>query len=660
MSTDLRSLSLRHACPVLVALLLLPCTHAQATNYFVSTTGVDTNPGTLAQPWRTIQKAANTVVAGDIVCLRGNGGIYNERVSLSARDGTAALPIVFKTYPGDPLAIIETTITAAQTGTIALLTIQNCDYITIQNIELRNCKTTGTNAQQKAKLPAGIYIVGDGAGIAIRGCKVHDIWQSCTTLGDFGANGFGIVAYGTSATAIDGLVLDGNEVYNLRTGASESVALNGNVTNFSVTNNTVHDCNNIGIDFIGFEGTNATASLDQARFGVCSGNTVYNIDSKFNPAYGGNFSPGGNDDNRAAPGLYADGGRDIVMERNHVYLCNFAVSVGSENQNKFVTNVIVRNNVLHHCHVGGIVMGGSGTSNGGASNCAFTHNTLYNNDTSGYGGGQISIQNYITSTLIQRNVMATTASFAQYVLKASTTGSFAAGAINWNYYKGPAGGSFEFYYNNVAYTTFSAWKTAASVSKDANSTFTTGSLGWVNNAPTSASPASDFALTSSSALRDIGDSAGAPFTPATGEKDYGGQSRVANTRVDIGADEYLTAWQAWRDTYFALPDGGTNANATDDAENDGASNLLEYSQGMIPTTADPALLPAATPVGANVRFTYRKAASELTYSVEQNTTLPGTWTTLSTTEQTDGLGHYWRESPLSAGARFFRLRVTQP
>jgi hypothetical protein len=37
---------------------------AEGADFFVSTSGVDTNPGTLASPWRTIQKAVNTVVAG--------------------------------------------------------------------------------------------------------------------------------------------------------------------------------------------------------------------------------------------------------------------------------------------------------------------------------------------------------------------------------------------------------------------------------------------------------------------------------------------------------------------------------------------------------------------------------------------------------------------
>src|SRR5579872_2736929 len=46
------------------------------TTYSVSTSGNDNNAGTLNAPWRTIQKAANTVKAGDTVQVRA--GTYNE------------------------------------------------------------------------------------------------------------------------------------------------------------------------------------------------------------------------------------------------------------------------------------------------------------------------------------------------------------------------------------------------------------------------------------------------------------------------------------------------------------------------------------------------------------------------------------------------------
>jgi len=42
-----------------------------ATEYYVATTGSDSNAGTQAAPFATLQKAAGTVAAGDTVWIRG-------------------------------------------------------------------------------------------------------------------------------------------------------------------------------------------------------------------------------------------------------------------------------------------------------------------------------------------------------------------------------------------------------------------------------------------------------------------------------------------------------------------------------------------------------------------------------------------------------------
>ncbi|MEC2989517.1 DUF5123 domain-containing protein, partial [Bacillus cereus] len=46
------------------------------TNYYVSPTGNDLNPGTLDQPFATIQKAANVATEGSTIYIRG--GVYNQ------------------------------------------------------------------------------------------------------------------------------------------------------------------------------------------------------------------------------------------------------------------------------------------------------------------------------------------------------------------------------------------------------------------------------------------------------------------------------------------------------------------------------------------------------------------------------------------------------
>jgi len=71
-------------------------------DYYVSNNGLDTNPGTLAQPFLTIQKAADVALAGDTVRVRG--GTYRETVT-TTQSGTAVAPITFKPYQGERVTI---------------------------------------------------------------------------------------------------------------------------------------------------------------------------------------------------------------------------------------------------------------------------------------------------------------------------------------------------------------------------------------------------------------------------------------------------------------------------------------------------------------------------------------------------------------------------
>ena len=77
---------------VAVFVVLLPLELAAAT-YYVSPTGNDGNSGTASQPWRTIQKAAATVQAGDTVIIKD--GVYGGGISV-AQPGSATAPIVFR------------------------------------------------------------------------------------------------------------------------------------------------------------------------------------------------------------------------------------------------------------------------------------------------------------------------------------------------------------------------------------------------------------------------------------------------------------------------------------------------------------------------------------------------------------------------------------
>ena len=83
------------ACLIVLGILFCLAIPAMGTaaTYWVAKTGNNANPGTEASPWLTIQKCADTMVAGD-TCVVKNGR-YEERVLVSTA-GTESKRITFK------------------------------------------------------------------------------------------------------------------------------------------------------------------------------------------------------------------------------------------------------------------------------------------------------------------------------------------------------------------------------------------------------------------------------------------------------------------------------------------------------------------------------------------------------------------------------------
>lgn len=75
---------------------------ALATDYYVSvSSGTDSNPGSIALPWRTIQKAADTVLPGDTVYVRGGNYTTGGNGITLTRSGAPNAYISFQNYPGE-------------------------------------------------------------------------------------------------------------------------------------------------------------------------------------------------------------------------------------------------------------------------------------------------------------------------------------------------------------------------------------------------------------------------------------------------------------------------------------------------------------------------------------------------------------------------------
>jgi hypothetical protein len=360
------------------------------SSFYVSTTGSDSNPGTQAAPWRTVQHAADTVHAGSTVNVRG--GIYEEIVTLKSSGNATDGYITFRSVSGETAILDAAHITPD--GRSGILTIRDKSYVRIEGFEIRNYHTA-----EHRLTPLGISIMGAGSHIELLKNNVHHIEQTFEGRDGpgHGANGFGIAVYGTDAkTPISELVIDGNEVHHLQTGSSESLVVNGNVTHFRITHNVVHDNNNIGIDVIGFERTAPDPAVDQARDGVVSGNLVYNITSRGNPAYG-------NEQN--SDGIYVDGGTRVLIEQNVMHDVDFGIELASEHKDRATSYITARNNLIYHSHTAGVSIGGYAPERGHTDHCTVVNNTLYENDTSQTGSGEFQMQWNMADDIFANNIV---------------------------------------------------------------------------------------------------------------------------------------------------------------------------------------------------------------------------------------------------------------
>ncbi|MCB1078299.1 MAG: right-handed parallel beta-helix repeat-containing protein, partial [Verrucomicrobiae bacterium] len=249
---------------------------AKGRTVYVSPAGNDSALGSKEFPWRTIQKACDELDPGDTAIVQA--GIYNEQIYLEVEGNAEDGPV---TLQAEGKAVI----TALGLDDDNVIYIEDKSWIRIIGFEIRD------------------LITKDGSGIRFEGSGSHLEFRDNVIHGIRGKNAMGITVYGTNEdTPVSYLVIDGNEIHDCDAAPSEALTLNGNISDFEVTNNHVHDIRGVGIDFIGGEDGMVDDKTKVARNGICRGNRVERVRANYGGGYG--------------PGIYVDGGRDIVVERN--------------------------------------------------------------------------------------------------------------------------------------------------------------------------------------------------------------------------------------------------------------------------------------------------------------------------------------------------------
>lgn len=193
--------------------------------FYVSPSGNDANPGTLAAPWKTLRKAANTLTAGQTVYLRG--GVYDAYFAIN-NSGTATNRISFVAYNGE-VPIIDGSSKKTDPNNAAVYANNainiNGSYVTLRGIEVRNSAATGirVNGNYVAidqvhshnNYFAGVYFYMASYG-SVTNSIIHDSYDY--GVGGVGGGGnadcLGSSASNTPTTVYGYHTFDNNLVYN--------------------------------------------------------------------------------------------------------------------------------------------------------------------------------------------------------------------------------------------------------------------------------------------------------------------------------------------------------------------------------------------------------------------------------------------------------------
>jgi parallel beta-helix repeat protein len=215
------------------------------SSYVVSTSGSDSAAGTSAAPWKTIQKAVNSVKAGDIVSVKA--GTYagfafgDQQVS-----GTASSPITFKADAG---VVINATNSQTRDG----IGVENCNYIVLDGFTIQPSSTD-------AAWRAGIRFGGGGIGNVARNNKV--LMRSQDTQGIY-------------SSFNQNQIVENNEV----TGNQDAgIYCSNSAVNPTVRGNYVHDLSTVSGQGVGihFNGDISQGGTGIIQGGLIDGNRVVN------------------------------------------------------------------------------------------------------------------------------------------------------------------------------------------------------------------------------------------------------------------------------------------------------------------------------------------------------------------------------------------------
>jgi parallel beta-helix repeat protein len=332
------------------------------STYYVAPGGSDSSPGTLAQPFATVNQGVSVLTPGDTLYLRG--GTYNEALLNDIPSGTATAPVTISAYPGEAV-----TLQAPASGYGRGIDLSGSfQYIRILNLTLDGSLTTGNDSADGIKISYGNTNE-----------FAHDILVSDCTIAHFGSQGILITSDPTMGDATDHNQILNCNIYD--NGAARAELGHGMYVESdynTIQACTIHDNSGNGIQVYG---GNATTSDSVDSYNTISNNRIYN--NGFNTPSHGDC------------GLTVWYGTDNVVSDNLIYGNDGAgiqLSAGA-------SNTQVLNNTVYGNQGQAGFAGIDGGSFGGLVNTTLENNVSYGN-----GGGDYSMSTSSTGTVSDYNL----------------------------------------------------------------------------------------------------------------------------------------------------------------------------------------------------------------------------------------------------------------
>lgn len=327
---------------------------AFARIHYVAPNGNDANPGTIDRPWRTIQKAADTLNAGEMVYIRG--GTYRERV-VPKHSGSAGNFIVYAAYPSETVTIDGNGVEVPQYS--GLFDLSGRSFIKISGLRVVNSAQAGIFADTASHIVIEQNYTHNTVSSGIGVWNSHDV------------------------------IVAGNEVVlACNDGAQEDITIAGTDT-FEVRDNHIHD---------GGPGTNGGEGID-VKDGSANGK-IYRNHVHHLPR----------------PGIYVDAWDkhtyNIDVYQNIVHdVQNDGFALASE-RGGLLENVRVYANLSYHNRYVGIAI----TRNGDSAfhpmrGISIVNNTVRGNGLDDWGGGITVDSNEAEEVLVSNNIVSSNLSF---------------------------------------------------------------------------------------------------------------------------------------------------------------------------------------------------------------------------------------------------------